>query len=274
MGADPALTRSRVGTAVLLSVLVPGLGQLAFGRRRAGLLVFAACQALLFGGLLLAGSTQLDYGASFGFGGVSLVFLLAPEAGNFAGTQLAAMLLASAERGGGFAEVLPWRHLGFVLSGASGVLALFCAAHAAAGVLADARGLPFAARAHPGNAALANLLLPGLGHWLQGRRFKAVLFGGTILLLFLVGLALGDFADFNRQRHPFYWIGQMMLGLPGWIAGTISPLLRFEEVMAYQDAGLLFTTSAGFFNVIAALDAFHRAETDAAEPAAAAGGAR
>lgn len=273
MGADPALTRSRVGSAVLLTLLVPGLGHLTLGRRREGLCGVLLCQGLLFGGLALAGATQLDYGAAFGIGGVSVLFLLGPEIGNFAGTQAAAMLMESVERGGAFAEVLPWRHLGYVMSGASGVLALFLAAHAAGCVLSAARSRPFAPRAHPGLAALATLLLPGLGHWLQGRRFKALLFGGAILTLFAVGMALGDFADLNRQRHPFYWIGQMLLGVPGWIAGALSPLARFERVMPYQDAGLLFTTSAGFFNVIAALDAFHRAEADGEEPAAVAAGA-
>jgi hypothetical protein len=270
MSADPAQTRSRIGSVVLFSVLLPGVGHWMAGRRGQALLVFAVCQALLFGGFLLAGATQKDYGTPFSFGGTTLFFLVAPELGNFLGTQAAALLMRSVELGGVFPDALPWRHLGHVCSGASGVLALFCAAHAAGCVLSDARVRTFAARAHPGNAALATLLLPGLGHWLQGRRFKAVLFGSAIGALFLVGMALGDFADFNRQRHPYYWIGQMLLGAPGWLAGLISPHLRFERVLGYQDAGLLFTTSAGFFNVIAALDAFHRAEADGAKDDAAA----
>lgn len=271
MSADPSQTRSRVGSAVIFSVLLPGIGHWMAGRRGQALLVFAVCQVLLFGGFLLAGATQEDYGAPFGIGGTTLFFLVAPELGNFLGTQAAALVFQSVEFKGVFPEALPWRHLGHVCSGASGVLALFFAAHAAGCVLSAARATPFAPRMHPGNAALATLLLPGLGHWLQGRRFKALVFGGSIGALFLVGMALGDFADFNRQRHPYYWIGQMLLGVPGWICGLISPLLRFERVLGYQDAGLLFTTSAGFFNVIAALDAFHRAEADGARDADAAG---
>ena len=115
---------------------------------------------------------------------------------------------------------------------------------------------------NPGKAALFTLLCPGLGHWKTGRKFKAILLGSSILGLFLLGMALGDFADFNRQRHPYYWVGQMLLGVPGWITSLACMGQKFTSVLPYQDAGLLFTTSAGFFNVIAALDAFHRAETD------------
>ena len=262
MSADPSLTRSRVGSVVLFSVLVPGLGHWMSGRRAQAVGIFALCQLLLFVGFSLAGATQKDYGMPFSLGGVSLFFLVAPEIGNFLGTQAACIWMNSVEVGGINPELLPWRNWGLMMSAASGILGLFFAAHAAGHVLSQARPRPFACGKHPGVAALATLVLPGLGHWIQGRRFKALLFGGAIGAVFLVGMALGDFADFNRQRHPFYWIGQVMLGLPGWISAVFSPTQRFESVMPYQDAGLLFTTSAGFFNVIAALDAFHRAESD------------
>lgn len=268
MAADPP-ARERLGKTVFLSLLVPGLGHFLAGRRAQGAAWFLLCQALLFGGFFLAGNTQKDFGQPFALFGQPVCYLLAPEMGNFLGSQAAAAFLESVEVGGAYPERLPWRHLGYALSGASGILAFFLAAHAA-GCVAGARrresGLPVPL--HPGNAALANLLLPGLGHRLQGRNFKALLYAGSILLLFLVGMMLGDFADVNRQRHPYYWIGQMCLGLPGWIATVVSPLLRFERVLPYQDAGLLFTTSAGMFNVIAALDAWQRVEQDWQEPPA------
>jgi len=262
MAADqPA--RERLGKTIILTLLVPGLGHLLAGRRAQGIAWFLACQLLLFGGFYLAGNTQKDFGQPFGLFGTTVCYLLAPEMGNFVGSQAAAALLQSVEVGGQYPEALPWRHLGYAMSGASGVLAFFAAAHAAGAVLAARRraaGQPESV--HPGCAALATLLLPGLGHRLQGRHFKAGLYAGTILTLFLVGMSLGDFADFNRQRHPYYWIGQMCLGVPGWIAAVLSPLLRFDRVLPYQDAGLLFTTAAGMFNVIAALDAWQRVEQD------------
>ena len=54
----------------------------------------------------------------------------------------------------------------------------------------------------------------------------------------------------------------MFLGLPGWLVALAASGARFHAVLPFQDVGLLFTTSAGFFNVIAALDAYARAEED------------
>jgi len=41
-------------------------------------------------------------------------------------------------------------------------------------------------------AALLGFLLPGLGHWYQGRRFKATVFSVGILILFGWGQVLGE----------------------------------------------------------------------------------
>lgn len=271
MGAPDSADASRERTAAVVgfSVLLPGLGHWMAGRRRAALVWFALCQGLLMLGFALAGGTQQDFGFPFGLGGWQLIHVTLPELGNFLGTQFAVASWESADYGGRFPENLPLRGLGYLLSGASGVLACFCAAHAAGAVRRDrARAQLGRAAADtalpldPGKAALASLLLPGLGHWLTGRRFKAKLLCATVLGLFLLGMVLGDFADFDRQRHPYYWVGQMFLGLPGWLVAFATSGARFSSVLPYQDAGLLFTTSAGFFNVIVALDAYQRAEQD------------
>ena len=119
---------------------------------------------------------------------------------------------------------------------------------------------------HPGQAAVMSLLLPGWGHWASGRRFKAKLLGITLMLMFILGLALGGFADFDRQRHGYYWIGQMFMGLPAWL--SYLPLLpvKMGTVLPYQDTGFTFTSVAGLFNIVVALDAYHRAEADWLRP--------
>ncbi|MBC8329065.1 MAG: hypothetical protein H8E31_10000 [Planctomycetes bacterium] len=257
----PEETRQRIGAAVGLSILLPGLGHLLSWRRGWGLLWFLLCQGALFLGLELAGATQLDYGTWFSFADIRAVFLLLPEVANLLGLQVAAQLYVSVESGGVDPTRVPWRDLGHLLSGASGVLAGFAAAHAAGAVLAKDRPRP-GRRVHPGVAAVATLLLPGAGHWLTGRRFKALLLGGTVLGLFLFGMLLGDFADFDRQRHPYYWAGQMFGGGSFWLVALASAGARFTAVLRFMDAGLLFTTSAGLFNVVVALDAYHRAQHD------------
>ena len=70
MSAPTPGPKIREGKArmVTWSLLVPGAGHLLLGRRRAALAWFAACQVLLFGGFILAGATQLDYGRWLGFG--------------------------------------------------------------------------------------------------------------------------------------------------------------------------------------------------------------
>jgi len=263
--APAKATRERIGAAVGWSLLIPGLAHFLADRKRDALIWFLLCQGLLIIGLVLAGNTQFDYGHPFGFGGNTLIWLQIPEGANFLATQLLARVYPSVELGGAAPTDLPWRNLGYILSAASGVLAMFCAAHAAGQVIVSRETLRPGAtrpRIHPGKAALATLLLPGLGQWLTGRRFKATAFFVAILGLFLLGLALGDFGDLDRQRHPYYWVGQMLLGLPAWLSSLATSGVRFSGVPTYLDAGLLFTTSAGFFNVIAALDAFHRAEED------------
>ena len=43
----------------------------------------------------------------------------------------------------------------------------------------------------PALAAILTWLLPGLGHWYQGRKFKAVVFGASVIGLYVVGMWIG-----------------------------------------------------------------------------------
>ncbi|MDP6964156.1 MAG: hypothetical protein QGF46_08330 [Planctomycetota bacterium] len=256
-------TRNRIVSTIWFSVLIPGLGHFLLNSRKWAIFWFALCQSLLIGGLYLAEFTQFDYGNPIGIGGNTLIYFLIPEGGNFLTTQLFARMYESLESGGRFPTEIPWRNLGFVLSAMSGLLSLYAAAHAA-GLVSQrsVRSVHAGRLPNPGKVALLNFIIPGLGHYKTGRKFKGLLLGGSVLTLFFVGMMLGDWADFDRQRHSYYWVGQMCFGAPGWITALLSEGASFEAVLPYQDVGLLFTTSAGFFNVISSLDAFHRAEHD------------
>ncbi|CAN5871902.1 hypothetical protein BH23PLA1_BH23PLA1_25140 [soil metagenome] len=72
-------------------------------------------------------------------------------------------------------------------------------------------------------AALLAFLLPGLGHFYQGRIGKGALYGLCILWLYAVGFALGQgynvyWAWVNPLRDPenfrLYYLGQFWVGLP------------------------------------------------------------
>ena len=254
-------TRDRMLQVIGLSFLFPGLGHIVAGARAVGLTWMLIANGALLAGFQLAGYTQFDFGFAWDLLGAIKVVVTLPESLNFGGTVLIANLASSVEQGGQFAENLPYRQLGYLLSGCAGILSVASAPHAAGLVLKDLQPNPRGGL-HPGKVALLAILVPGLGHWVMGRRFKAKLLGITLFAMFILGLALGGFADFDRQRHGYYWIGQMFFGLPAWLAYLPLLPLKMGAVFPYQDTGFTFTSVAGLFNIVVALDAYHRAETD------------
>jgi hypothetical protein len=73
-------------------------------------------------------------------------------------------------------------------------------------------------------AAFLAWLIPGLGHWYQGRRQKAVLFFVCILGIFAYGVYLGGskklgfgravYFAFNKQEWRLHYLCQVWVGLP------------------------------------------------------------
>jgi hypothetical protein len=142
---------------------------------------------------------------------------------------------------------------------------------------------------HPYRAAFLAWLLPGLGHFYQGRTRKGWLYAICILGLYVVGFALGEgkivyWRWVNPLHNPdkfcLYYIGQFFVGLPALpalIQGTIhylSPdtVAPFWGFMAEPsqlvinglqprlgklvEIGTIYTTVAGLLNVLAIYDAF------------------
>jgi hypothetical protein len=149
-------------------------------------------------------------------------------------------------------------------------------------------------------ATLLAWLVPGLGHWYQGRRGKAVLYAVCILGLYFTGLALGEgkivywewinpFADAERFRASY--ICQFFVGLPalpGIIQGTLrhygyDPILwgvldnpgriainaLLPKLGKLVEVGWVYTVVAGLLNILAIYDAregpAHRDEDEAAD---------
>lgn len=139
----------------------------------------------------------------------------------------------------------------------------------------------------PALAAFLTWLLPGLGHWYQGRRFKALLFGACIIGIYMVGLWIGrgqvvywtwinPLKDSENFRLSF--IFQSFVGgftLPGLLQGLLSylgkaPILGGFMAAPPQDAvnalhlkigklveiGTVYTAVAGLLNILAIMDAY------------------
>ena len=136
-------------------------------------------------------------------------------------------------------------------------------------------------------AALLAWMVPGLGHLYQGRTGKAVLYSVSILGLFFLGLALGDWRIVywrwvsptrNTEQFCFNYIGQFWAGLPA-LSALIQATLKwydggvvlwgfmaepsqieinrlYPKLGKLVEIGTLYTTVAGLLNILAIYDAF------------------
>ena len=114
-------------------------------------------------------------------------------------------------------------------------------------------------RTSPSRVATALVLawfVPGAGHWLYGRKTKAVFFALCLLVLFGVGLALGEGRCVHVERSPLYFLAQIWLGGPTILAWLATSHLRITHDIPLLDAGLLFTAVAGLLNVIVLVDLY------------------
>ncbi|HQU44919.1 MAG TPA: hypothetical protein PK867_19040 [Pirellulales bacterium] len=140
-------------------------------------------------------------------------------------------------------------------------------------------------------AAFLAWLLPGLGHWYQGRTHKAVLFFVCILGTFIYGLYLGEgrvvYASWRDNDRRLPYLCQVGVGLPALPALIQAkretpiqvPLFKDQNFMAppsvsdahsvqdeldrlhkrlnhYWELGTVYTMIAGLLNILAIYDAW------------------
>lgn len=142
-------------------------------------------------------------------------------------------------------------------------------------------------------AATLAWLVPGLGHWYQGRRSKALLFFVCILGTFVFGLYLGEgrvvYASMRPGDNRFPYFCQVAVGIPalpalvqtyrknhgdqpvnfhlwkdfmvppGLSKGQDSPSeldLLHKNLNRYFELGTVYTMVAGLLNVLVIYDAF------------------
>ncbi len=116
--------------------------------------------------------------------------------------------------------------------------------------------------------AVAAWVIPGLGHWLLGRRGKALFFLVAIWGTFLVGWALSDYRAVFLKRYRIATYGQLGMGVPTvpLLAGRerlarilqhdiYEPTGSSENLLPHYDVGTLYTCVAGLMNVVVILSA-------------------
>jgi hypothetical protein len=110
---------------------------------------------------------------------------------------------------------------------------------------------------------LLGWLVPGLGHWIVGRRDRAIFFGLQILGLFVAGLLLSDFRCVSPlDRHPVWAVIQVPCGGPFLLAAAATASLEIVRDSAFYQVGCLYTAVACLLNVVALCDLY-----DLTEPA-------
>ena len=118
--------------------------------------------------------------------------------------------------------------------------------------------LDAAARRRGGLAAVLALVFPGLGHLYLGRKGRAALFAGLVLVAIVLGVQLHGNLYTPIKGHPLTYLatlGCMGMGLPYFL--LLHPLSYQGDVTsAGFDYGTAFLLSAGLMNLLLALDAW------------------
>jgi hypothetical protein len=114
-------------------------------------------------------------------------------------------------------------------------------------------------------------LVPGLGHWLLGRRRRAVVFGAVIVAAFITGTLLDGELGVPRPNSPFSWLatfacignGVLYLARLVWINGLDGLFTAAfpyglsgggSPLAAGFSYGNTFLYTAGLMNLLAVLD--------------------
>lgn len=104
-------------------------------------------------------------------------------------------------------------------------------------------------------ALLGAWLVPGLGHWLLGRKDRALFFAATLIPVFVTGLILGDFATVSPfDRHPIWGLAQLPGGLMTALAALLTKGANIEAADVFYSTAQLYTGAACLLNILAMCD--------------------
>jgi len=120
-----------------------------------------------------------------------------------------------------------------------------------------------AAAAHPKTGQLVWLcgaawLIPGCGHFMLGKKGRALVLGSAIIVMFIFGLLMqGEFyaPQSGAILRSLGYVGEMCVG-------AAMPVAKFfgysggDPFFVSADYGTAFLVSAGMLNVLSILDAY------------------
>ena len=105
---------------------------------------------------------------------------------------------------------------------------------------------------------VAAWLVPGLGHYWLGRRWRGLIFFVCIVTMFLLGVAMkGTFftTGSGSLLHTLGYFGELGVGLPLPVAKFFG-VAGGDPFFISSDYGTAYLVSAGMLNVLTVLDAF------------------
>lgn len=121
--------------------------------------------------------------------------------------------------------------------------------------------------------ALANLLLPGLGHIMAGKRTKGLFLFLMFSCVFWTGYFLGNSSNYAsmdeflrfRENHAVYFILQLPNGVLPWLLVKIheffGPLnLPWQTNVFLHDTGVVYAAVGGLMNLLLMYDIFDKSD--------------
>lgn len=250
-------------SAIILSLLVPGSAHAALGKPKRALIAFVVTVGMFAAGYAILQDRLMHVRLFQPFDAIALLirFLplnLLPEAPNL-GCTIVATLMNELPDAAGRAEAMRMlrlergmEHLGFWLTGSSGILACVFAA--------DAHGLALGQPTRRINRALAaglSWFLPGSGHYLAGQKDKGLLMGAAVIVVFALGLVFSAGAGVDRGHHDAYWICQSFFGGGTFLSALgLGQLEIPNPIPVRYSLGYTLCAVAGLMNIVVIVDAY------------------
>lgn len=100
-------------------------------------------------------------------------------------------------------------------------------------------------------------MVPGLGHWLIGRRKKAVLFFTVITVTFFLGVLLAQGRNLSYDRDRVYFLAYVWnLGETGF-GWLVTRHLEYDKAIPHLQVGFLYAAVASLLNLVVVIDFFN-----------------